>query len=744
MAASDNGPAVRNVRRGTPRAEDLQPGIARVHQMDAQGLSGDAPAMVAYMAVPDATLTRLYVSPQFKALVPGLTGAARYAKDHERWHSHLHPEDRDAVLQALHETRAGNRPYSLEYRLLDGSGGVRWVRDVGVYVQDPQNGYSVIQGVMTDVTLEHELAARLAALEARPPAVRDGDGAGPVRQLTQLMLDTLERAGTGIYRLDTKGRITYINRAALRLTGYERPALLGQPAGERLHRPPGGSPRTADEATRDLVEALSRGERHHAPDATLWRRDGRPLAVTCLVEPASRGETVVTVQDATEQRSLAMQVQYQATHDPLTGLFNRRELLVRLEQMLRRARAEGAEGGLLYLDVDQLRVVNDTSGHHAGDQLLRQIGSLLTALCRPGDVAARLGGDEFAVILSHCPVGELLQRAEALRDGIEGLVFRWEDKTYAVTGSIGIVPLNRESGNVTSVMSAADTACASARDKGRNRVHMYKQDDTSLIRRQGEMRWVTRIHQAVQEGRLSLFAQTIEPLSSVACATPGTHLEMLIKMQDGEGGHIPPGVFLPAAERYNLSATIDRWVVQHAFSWISDHGMAQHELALCTINLSGHSVGDPAFLDYVMSQLRRHALPAGRICFEITETVAVANLGRAREIMETLGAVGCRFALDDFGSGMSSFAYLRTLPAEFLKIDGLFVKDIARDPTDLALVRSINDIAHVMGKRTIAEFVESREILEHLRDMGVDYAQGHFIAEPVAVEALEYGVRREL
>jgi diguanylate cyclase (GGDEF)-like protein/PAS domain S-box-containing protein len=745
MAASDNGHAAHNVRRGTPRAEDLQPGIARVHQMDAQGLSHDTPAMVAYMAVPDAALTRLYVSPQFKTLVPGLTGPARYAKDHDRWQSHLHPEDRDAVLHALQETRAGNRPYTLEYRLLDCNGGVRWVRDVGMYVQDPQNGYSVIQGVMTDVTLEHELAARLAALEGRRRGGGNGEGAAaPVRQLTQQMLDTLERAGTGIYRLDTKGRITYINQAALRLTGYERTALLGQHAAERLHRPPGGSSQTTDDATSELVAALSRGEKHHAMDATLWRRDGRPLAVNCNVAPASRGETVVTVQNATEQRSLAMQVQYQATHDPLTGLFNRRELLMRLEQMLRRARAEGVEGGLLYIDVDQLRVVNDTSGHHAGDQLLRQIGSLLTAHGRPSDVAARLGGDEFAVILSHCPVGELLQRAEALRDGIEGLVFRWEDKTYAVTGSIGIVPLNRESGNVTSVMSAADTACASARDKGRNRVHMYKQDDTSLMRRQGEMRWVTRIHEAVQEGRLSLFAQTIEPLSSVACATPGAHLEMLIKMQDGEGGHIPPGVFLPAAERYNLSATIDRWVVQHAFSWISDHGMAQHELALCTINLSGHSVGDPAFLDYVMSQLKRHALPAGRICFEITETVAVANLLQAREVMETLGAVGCRFALDDFGSGMSSFAYLRTLPAEFLKIDGLFVKDIARDATDLALVRSINDIAHVMGKRTIAEFVESREILAHLRDMGVDYAQGNFLAEPVAVEALGYGVRREV
>jgi two-component system CheB/CheR fusion protein len=239
----------------------------------------------------------------------------------------------------------------------------------------------------------------------------------------------------------------------------------------------------------------------------------------------------------------------------------------------------------------------------------------------------------------------------------------------------------------------------------------------------------------VQEGRFSLFAQTIKPVET-AGKDRGAHLEMLIKMQ-GEGDElIPPGVFLPAAERYNLSGTIDRWVLQHTFSWIADEGLDANRLSLCAINLSGHSVGDPAFLDYVVSQLKRHALPPTLICFEITETVAIANLNQARSMMETLGGMGCRFALDDFGSGMSSFGYLRTLPVDYLKIDGLFVKDIAKDPTDLALVRSINDIAHVMGKRTIAEFVESREILEHLEEMGVDYAQGNFIAEPVPVADL--------
>jgi diguanylate cyclase (GGDEF)-like protein/PAS domain S-box-containing protein len=716
--------------------EAIRPGIARLHELDAHADEGILVTLVPYLAVPDESLTRLYISPLFRSLVPRLTEPGRFVKDHDRWRSHLHPEDRDTVLEKLLATRAGNEPYCLEYRLRDGEGEVRWVRDMGVYVQDPQRDDMVIQGVMMDVTRERELEARLKAMEKHPPPVATGESGELTRQLTRQMHDTLERAGIGIFRLDGEGRISYVNQAALRLTGYARPALLGKPAA-RLHRAPGDSATDLDELTRELIEALSAGRQYQVMDATLWRADGRPVAVHCRIEPSTYGESVVTIQDATEHRSLATQLEYQATHDPLTGLFNRRELLIRLEQALHRARSRDLEAGLLYIDVDQFRIINDTSGHAAGDELLRQVSYLMTTYARPGDVVARLGGDEFALILNNCTTGDLLQHAEALRDRFAAFAFRWEDKTYTISTSIGIVPLNRESGNVISVMSAADNACNSAKDKGRNRVHMFKQDDTSLIRRQGEMRWVARIHQAVQEGSLSLFAQPIEPVGDEARSVAGKHLEMLIKMQDGQGGLIPPGVFLPAAERYNLTATIDRWVVQHTFAWIVDEGISPAQLALCAINLSGHSVGDPTFLDYVMAQLRRHALPADRICFEITETVAIANLTQAREMMATLGAMGCRFALDDFGSGMSSFGYLRTLPVDFLKIDGLFVKDIAHDPTDLALVRSINDIAHVMGKRTIAEFVESQAILDHLIEMGVDYAQGNFLAEPVPVAELK-------
>ncbi|OOG23188.1 GGDEF domain-containing protein [Thioalkalivibrio denitrificans] len=717
------------------RAADLQPGIARVHQMESHSEGGALTGLVPYLAVPDDALTRLYVSPLFKSLVTRPVGQGRFIKDHDRWRSHLHPDDRESVLQSLLATRANREPFSLEYRLKDGDGTVRWVRDMGVYVEDPQREDLVIQGVMVDITREHELEERLESLESAVDTTSKDDARGVVGQLTRQMHDTLERAETGIYRLDNQGCVTYINRVALKLTGYERAAVLGMSA-TRFHQAPGDTPDDLDELTRELVQALTTGKRHHIMDATLWRADGRPVAVHCRVEPAGDGESVVTIQDATEHRSLATQLEYQATHDPLTGLFNRRELLIRLEQALHRARSRDMEAGLLYIDVDQFRVINDTSGHAAGDELLRQVSGLMTAYARPSDVVARLGGDEFAMILNNCTTSELLEHAETLRDRFAEFGFRWEDKTYTISTSIGIVPLNRESGNVISVMSAADTACNTAKERGRNRVHMFKQDDTSLIRRQGEMRWVARIHQAVREGQLALFAQPIEPVGEEARAEPGKHLEMLIKMHDGQGGLIAPGVFLPAAERYNLSATIDRWVVQHSFAWISDEGIGPEQLALCAINLSGHSVGDPTFLEYVVAQLKRHALPADRICFEITETVAIANLTQAREMMSTLGGMGCRFALDDFGSGMSSFGYLRTLPVDFLKIDGLFVKDIAHDPTDLALVRSINDIAHVMGKRTIAEFVESREILDLLKDMGVDYAQGHFLAEPVAVADL--------
>jgi two-component system CheB/CheR fusion protein len=557
------------------------------------------------------------------------------------------------------------------------------------------------------------------------------------------MHDTLERASAVIYRTDREGRIVYINRAGLALTGYTRPELLGQLAVDRLHAAPPAHHEAAaaldehEPATAhadSLRTALSGRGPHRLPALTLWRKNGKAVVVHCHVEPASDG-AVVTLQNATEFRSLSTQLEYQATHDALTGLLNRRELLIRLEQSLRRARGGEHDGALLYIDLDQFKVLNNTSGHTAGDELLRQMADLITRQLRQGDVVARLGGDEFAVILHDCPPTEVLQQAEQINGAIGTLRFRWEDKTYTVTASIGVVPLTKESGNVITAMSAADTACNSAKEKGRNRIHVFKQDDTSLIRRQGEMRWVARIHQAVQEGHLSLFGQTITPLDP-SLETPGMHLEMLIKMKGEDGELIPPGVFLPAAERYNLSGTIDRWVLQHSFAWISDNHLGRDTLALCAINLSGHSVGEPSFLNYVVSQLKRHELRADRICFEITETVAIANLNQARTMIETLGDMGCRFALDDFGSGMSSFGYLRNLPVDYLKIDGLFVKDIAHDPTDLALVRSINDIAHVMGKRTIAEFVESQEILDHLKHIGVDYAQGNFLAEPVPVAEL--------
>ncbi|WP_018954933.1 EAL domain-containing protein [Thioalkalivibrio sulfidiphilus] len=725
-------------RSQNPGPEEQEDGIARLHQVAAQNLETAPPVLVSYLAVPDARLTRLHISPHFKHLVNGNGAHGAYLKDHDRWVQYLHPEDRERVQQTLARTREAQSPYCIDYRLSDGHGVIRWVRDMGIYVGDPQQGGTVIQGVMMDVSLEHELRDRIEALAEQVRRAEAEAAASKASELLQQMHETLEHTASAILRLDAAGKISYANQAALRLTGHARPELLGHdftqalltaPEGRRPH----GNP---SQYLKDCSEALRSRHPRHLQGLTLWRKDARPLEINCQISPGAEGGAILTLEDATEYRSLSTQLQYQVTHDALTGLLNRRELLIRLEQALRQARHGHNTGAMLYIDLDQFKVINDTSGHTAGDELLRQISSLLTGAIRQGDALARLGGDEFAVILNDCPASEIMDTADQLRTHIAEHVFRWEDKTYNVTASIGVVPINRESGNVITVMSAADTACHSAKDKGRNRIHAFKLDDTSMIRRQGEMRWVARIHQAVQEGRFSLFAQTIQPVET-AGKERGAHLEMLIKMQ-GEGDElIPPGVFLPAAERYNLSGTIDRWVLQHTFSWIADAGLDANRLSLCAINLSGHSVGDPAFLDYVVSQLKRHALPPTLICFEITETVAIANLNLARTMMETLGGMGCRFALDDFGSGMSSFGYLRTLPVDYLKIDGLFVKDIAKDTTDLALVRSINDIAHVMGKRTIAEFVESQEILDHLQEMGVDYAQGNFIAEPVPVAQLK-------
>lgn len=426
------------------------------------------------------------------------------------------------------------------------------------------------------------------------------------------------------------------------------------------------------------------------------------------------------------RHNIEQELSWNASHDALTRLPNRRAFEAHLEQVL--AAGRGAHA-MLFLDLDQFKLVNDTSGHAAGDRLLCRIAETLPRLLRPSDMMARLGGDEFAVLLHDCPPNAAASIAERLRHAAEELDFVWEGKRFSAGASVGLVNIGPGMG-LQEVMRAADVACYMAKEKGRNRVQVYAPDDSALAEREGEMGWVQRLHLAMEEDRFRLFAQPIMPASQSDAL--GDHVEVLIRLQGEDGRMIPPGSFIPAAERFGLMPAIDRWVVRNAFDTVASRmgDDALPELVTCAINLSGATLGDETFLAFVRQEFLRSGVAPSTICFEITETTAIADLAAAAAFIADLQVMGCRFALDDFGVGMSSFSYLKRLPVDYLKIDGSFIRDMLTDRADRAMVEMINHIGHVMGKRTIAECVETTETLEVLRSIGVDCVQGFAVARP--------------
>lgn len=429
---------------------------------------------------------------------------------------------------------------------------------------------------------------------------------------------------------------------------------------------------------------------------------------------------------------------FQASHDALTGLINRREFELRLERALESARMQGRTHVLCYLDLDQFKIVNDTCGHGAGDELLRQLTVLLQANVRERDTLARLGGDEFGILLENCSLQMACDVAEVLRRAVEEYRFVWRNKTFVVGASFGLVELSHESTTVSAALSSADEACYAAKDRGRNCIHVYQPEDSELMRRHGEMQWVSRIASALEENRFRLYGQTISSLSPEDDG--GKHFEVLLRMLAEDGVEvIVPMAFIPAAERYNTMKGIDRWVVSNTFDFLcaQNFGKGQNgAFDTCSINLSGASLCDESFLGFVLAQFEQYPVAPQNICFEITETAAILNLSAAVDLIHALKKIGCRFALDDFGSGLSSFTYLKNLPVDYLKIDGTFVKDMASDLIDYAMVHSIHNIGHVMGLKTIAEFVENETVLRMLKEMGVNYAQGCWIDVPKPVEQL--------
>lgn len=542
---------------------------------------------------------------------------------------------------------------------------------------------------------------------------------------------TLASIGDAVITTDVQGRVDFLNSVAEELTGWKLVEASGRSLGDIF--------RIINEVSRAAVEnpvavVLRTGAVVGLANHTvLIRRDGAELNIEDSAAPIrDRSGDIIGVvlvfHDVTKAHEMVRQMGWAATHDSLTGLYNRTEFERRLQALIERT-GDGKHHTLLYVDLDQFKVVNDTCGHAAGDQMLCQIASLMHARMRDSDILARLGGDEFGVLLENCPVDKGRQIAESVLETMRAFRFAWEDKTFLAGASIGLVEIAGEDLSATNLMAAADTACYAAKDEGRNRVQVFNAEDSETIRRSGEMNWVARINRAFDDSRFRLHWQAIEPLQ--AGVRDERHGEILLRMVDDDGILVPPAAFLPAAERYNLMPRVDRWVVRESLRWLVDHP----ERTQCgAINLSGQSLSDEQLLDYVCDELRHTGIEPGRICFEITETAAIANLTKAIRFIGALRERGCRFSLDDFGSGLSSFGYLKNLPVDFLKIDGGFVRNITRSPIDQAMVAAINNIGHVMGLATIAEFVESDDIKNLLRAQGVDFGQGYGIARPVPID----------
>ncbi len=550
---------------------------------------------------------------------------------------------------------------------------------------------------------------------------------------------TLQCIGDAVITTDADGRVEYLNPVAEELTGWNSHEARGRPVAEVFN--------VISEATRAPVDSpivlcLLEGRVVDMEEPSLLvSRRGQEISVQDSAAPIRDRSgrligVVMVFHDVSHERRLQRALSYQATHDQLTGLINRREFEHRLNEALLTARNDpGVRHVVMYLDLDQFKVVNDTCGHQAGDRLLKQITSVLQTRVRASDLLARLGGDEFGVLLHDCDMDMAQRIAEDLRQAIQDFRFVWQDRVMNVGVSIGLAGMDGEGDTLSTIMSAADVACYSAKESGRNRVHRYS--DGRVPERHREMQWVSRINRACDEDRLELFCQPIVPIRNDSAAV--RQFELLLRMRDENGELVQPNEFIPAAERFNLMPAIDRWVVRQACRKLAHRRgtgapVAPYSLA---INVSTTTINDEQFLDFVLAELAASDLHPGALCFELTETTAMTSLAAATHFIRELRKRDVRFSLDDFGSGLSSFMFLKNLPVDFIKIDGQFVHNVAHDPIDRSMVDAITQIAGTMGIATLAERVDSPEVLEQLAAIGVQYAQGRFVAPPQPVEEFD-------
>ncbi len=598
--------------------------------------------------------------------------------------------------------------------------------EVGFFSEELRDLLTIIASmastkIATALTIER-LNATVVQLEGTRNALR---------QEEQRFRDLYNKHPSMFFTVSAGGRVVSTNEYACRQLGFELDEIEGRPFSELVE--PTGELSVEEEmaACLEALESVHRWEgsiRNRAGQEIWLRLSARGMAG----EAGAPGPVLVVAEDVTETRILSKELEYNATHDWLTGLYNRREFERRLSAAVREGRRHGVEYTLCFVDLDQFKVVNDTCGHGAGDTLLRHVSRVLESHVRKSDLVGRIGGDEFGILMRNCGLADARRSATKLLDSLASESFRWDTHVFSIGASIGIASLALESGDFDEVLFAADAACLSAKEQGRNRVHIYRERDADIARRKGEARWVSRLTKSLAENAFELFGQRIQPLDP--SSDDIEHVEILLRMRDADRSLILPGAFIPAAERYGLTVRIDMWVMHHALRWIADVEVPRSPARCWAINLSGATIGDPEFLDFLIDGLRSTGVAPRSLCFEITETAAIADLMRARRFVERLKELGCRFALDDFGSGLSSLAYLKTFPVDLLKIDGVFVKEVDVDPVSRAMVSYINDIGHLTGKKTVAEFVHTEALLATVAEIGVDFAQGHAVSEAVPLD----------
>ncbi|ESA35612.1 pas domain s-box diguanylate cyclase domain-containing protein [Leptolyngbya sp. Heron Island J] len=630
----------------------------------------------------------------------------------EEWFSRIHEEHRSAFERKLKEHLEFHcSHFKCEYRIRHDDGRYRWMLTRGMALWDEQGNPYRMAGSQTDITDRKQLEQSLYQ----------------EKELAQI---TLHSIGDAVITTDSSGNIKDFNPVAEKLTGWQAREARRRPIAEvcKIVDSKTGQP-LQNPALQAIKEKRAISLSNHP---TLISKTGQEFAIGDSAAPirSANGEVVGTVlvfHDVTEERGRAQQLAWQASHDALTELFNRKKFIHALENAIDELGSSESQHMLCYMDLDHFKAVNDTCGHAAGDQLLRQVADLWRGQIRQTDVLARLGGDEFGLLLYHCKLTRATQIAEAFCKSIQGFRFLYDGKVFSIGVSIGIVPITSNHSNSEQVMQLADAACYAAKNKGRNRVQVYHPDDDGIHRQTKDVQWFSQVTAALDEDQFQLYYQTIE--SALPDSTDVHLCEILLRLPNAQTGDLaPPMAFLPTAERYNLMPRIDRWVVKSFFTYLV--GRTPTPKTIYSVNLSGSSINDESFIGFLEEQLKQYPINPEILCFEITETLAIANLQKAADLILQLKKMGCHFALDDFGSGMSSFSYLKHLPVDYLKIDGNFVKEAPTDEVVCAMLQSINNIGHIMGLKTIAEYVENEAVLEKVQALGIDYAQGYAISYP--------------